>query len=73
MAAENFFNHPFTVRTGLESPILSQHTVTSYYNAGARITFSYRLGKQNQESIHPTRKTINNDDVKGGVEKIEKQ
>jgi outer membrane receptor protein involved in Fe transport len=73
LAAENFFNHPFTVRTELKSPILSQHTMTSYYNAGVRITFSYRLGKQKQESIHPTRKAINNDDVKGGVEKIEKQ
>lgn len=73
LAAENFFNHPFTVRTELESPILSQRTMTSYYNAGVRVTFSYRLGKQNYEPTPPTRKAINNDDVKGGVEKIEKQ
>ncbi|GAB3643345.1 TonB-dependent receptor [Spirosoma arcticum] len=71
LAAENFLNHPFDVHSELVSPIFSQHTVTSYYNAGARITFSYRLGKQSAEPVKPTRKAISNDDVKGGVEKID--
>lgn len=72
LATENFLNHPFRVRTELASTLFSQHTITSYYNAGARIIVSYRLGKQSYQPNSPTRKAINND-VKGGVEKIDKQ
>ena len=45
LAAENIFNHPFTQRAELSSPILTQNSQTSFYNAGVRLTFSYKLGK----------------------------
>lgn len=73
LATENFLNHPFKVRTELTSSQFTQHTVTSYYNAGVRLTFAYRLSRQSHPSANPTRKAIHNDDVKGGVERIDKQ
>ncbi|WP_128544329.1 outer membrane beta-barrel family protein [Larkinella soli] len=70
IAAENFFNHPFKVRSESSSPILSQYSVNSMYNAGVRVNFSYRLGKMSFDgsgfSIGRRRKSINNDDVKSG-------
>jgi hypothetical protein len=65
LAAENFFNHPFVVRSELRSPILSQNTTTSFYNAGVRLTFSYKIGKMSFDAPQKRRKSINNDDVKG--------
>ena len=72
LAAENFLNHPFKVRTELSSPVLAQQSVTSYYNAGGRITFSYRFGKVDKPAER-RRKTISNDDVKGGIDKGDKE
>jgi outer membrane receptor protein involved in Fe transport len=69
LVAENFFNHPFKVRTELTSPILSQNSVTSMYNAGVRVNFTYRLGKMSFDGsgfqFGKRKKSINNDDVKG--------
>ncbi|QDK80759.1 TonB-dependent receptor [Spirosoma sp. KCTC 42546] len=65
LAAENIFNHPFTQRSQLSSPILTQSTETSYYNAGVRLTFSYKLGKMSFDSPQKRRKSIENDDLKG--------
>lgn len=64
LAAENIFNHPFVQRAELTSPILTQSSQTSFYNAGVRLTFSYKLGKMSFED-QKRRKSINNDDVKG--------
>jgi len=66
LAAENFLNHPFTMRSELSSPILAQNSVTNYYNAGVRLTFTYQLGKMSFDSPRKSRKSINNDDLKNG-------
>jgi len=70
LAAENFFNHPFRVRSRFESPILTQQSVMSMYNAGVRMTFSYRLGKMSFDGsglpFGRRKKSVNNDDVKDG-------
>ncbi|GAA4448157.1 outer membrane beta-barrel family protein [Nibrella saemangeumensis] len=68
LAAENFFNHPFKVRSEFTTPILSQSSVMSMYNAGVRATFSYRLGKMSfdGQGFGRRRKSVNNDDVKQG-------
>ena len=66
LAGENLFNHPFVVRSELASPILTQSTMTSFYNAGVRLTFSYKLGKMSFDAPQRRRKSINNDDVIGG-------
>ncbi len=66
LAAENIFNHPFTQRSELSSPILTQKSQTSFYNAGVRLTFTYKLGKMSFDAPQKRRKSIDNDDVKGG-------
>ncbi|WP_421826398.1 TonB-dependent receptor domain-containing protein [Larkinella sp.] len=70
LGAENFLNHPFKVRSESSSPILTQRSVNSMYNAGVRVNFSYRLGKMSLDgsgfSFGRKKKTINNDDQKGG-------
>ncbi|MBC3787355.1 TonB-dependent receptor domain-containing protein [Spirosoma utsteinense] len=66
LAVENFLNHPFVMTSELRSPILSQNTTTSFYNAGVRLTFSYKIGKMSFDAPQKRRRSINNDDVKGG-------
>ncbi|MFD2573845.1 TonB-dependent receptor domain-containing protein [Spirosoma soli] len=65
LAAENFLNHPFVQRAELSSPILLQNSMTSYYNAGVRLTFSYKIGKLSFDAPQKRRKSIENDDLKG--------
>ena len=65
LAAENIFNHPFTQHAELSSPILTQSSQNSFYNAGVRLTFSYKLGKMSFDDQQKKRKSINNDDLKG--------
>ncbi|WP_080056266.1 TonB-dependent receptor domain-containing protein [Spirosoma aerolatum] len=64
LVAENFLNHPFTVRSESSSSILSQSSVNSFYNAGVRLTFSYKIGKMKFVDSK-RKKSIENDDVKG--------
>jgi outer membrane receptor protein involved in Fe transport len=66
IAGENIFNHPFTQRSELSSPILTQNSQTSFYNAGVRMTFSYKLGKMSFDAPQKRRRSVNNDDVKDG-------
>ena len=67
LAAENFFNMPFTVRSESSSPILSQNTVTQLYNAGVRVNFSYRFGKLSFDQPQRKRgRSVDNDDIKAG-------
>ncbi|MBO0931800.1 TonB-dependent receptor domain-containing protein [Fibrella aquatilis] len=68
VAAENFFNHPFTIRSESSSPVFSQMQVQNLYNAGVRATFSYRFGKMSFDGggFGKRKKSVNNDDVKDG-------
>ena len=67
IAGENFFNHPFTVRSSSSSPIFTQNSVTSLYNAGVRVNFSYKFGKLSFDTPQRKRgRSVENDDVKGG-------
>ncbi|GAB3994965.1 outer membrane beta-barrel family protein [Spirosoma daeguense] len=66
IAAENFFNHPFTQRSESMSPILTQNSQNQFYNAGVRLTFNYKLGKMSFDAPQKRRKSIDNDDVKSG-------
>ncbi|GAB4023302.1 outer membrane beta-barrel family protein [Spirosoma koreense] len=65
LVAENFLNHPFVVRSESVSPILSQLSVSSFYNAGVKLTFTYKIGKMTFVDSK-RKKSIQNDDVKGG-------
>ena len=67
LAGENFFNFPFTVRSEASSPIFTQSSTTSLYNAGIRVNFSYKIGKLSfEDQPRKQGKSINNDDVKSG-------
>ncbi len=66
IAAENFFSHPFTIRSESASPIFTQSSVVNLYNAGIRVNFSYKFGKLTFDAPQRQKKSVNNDDVKGG-------
>lgn len=67
IAGENFFNYPFVIRSESRSPILNQNSVTSLYNAGVRVNFSYKFGKLSFDAPQRKRgRSVENDDVKGG-------
>lgn len=64
IAGENFFNHPFTIRSASESALFSQQSVTSLYNAGVRVNFSYKFGKLSFDQPQRQRGKSGNDDLK---------
>lgn len=66
IAGENFFSHPFTIRSESSSPIFNQSSLTSLYNAGIRVNFSYKFGKLSFDQPQRQKKSVNNDDVKAG-------
>ncbi|QJW90439.1 TonB-dependent receptor [Spirosoma taeanense] len=64
IAGENFFNNPFTIRAESSSPIFAQNSVTSLYNAGIRVNFSYKFGKMSFDQPQRQRNRGANDDLK---------
>jgi outer membrane receptor protein involved in Fe transport len=64
IAAENFFNNPFIVRSQSSSPIFAQSSVTSLYNAGVRVNFSYKIGKLSFDQPQRKQGKGGNDDIK---------
>ncbi|GAB4020774.1 TonB-dependent receptor [Spirosoma koreense] len=66
LAAENFATNGVKMRTNLNSPLLSQVSVTNLYNANVKVTFTYRIGKMTFEENRRKGRSVNNDDVKGG-------
>ena len=75
LAAENFLNFPFRVNSQFQSPVLTQVSQTSFYNAGFRVNFSYRIGKLSFDQPQRRKKSINNDDEKseGGGDQPQQQ
>ena len=68
LAAENFAGRGVQMRTTLQSPQLAQVSIMRLYNQNVKLTFTYRIGKM---SFEPPRrkKSVNNDDIKGGDDK----
>jgi outer membrane receptor protein involved in Fe transport len=64
IAGENFFSHPFTIRSESSSPIFTQNSLTSLYNAGVRVNFSYKIGKLSFDQPQRRRGQGGNDDLK---------
>ena len=65
LAAENFAGNGVTMRTTLNSPLLSQVNVNHLYNANVKVTFTYRIGKMTFEEQRKKARSVSNDDVKG--------
>jgi outer membrane receptor protein involved in Fe transport len=67
LAIENFAQKGITIRTNIQSDILTQRSVNVMNNRSFRLTFSYRIGKMTmQDRPRRTRRSINNDDLKEG-------
>ena len=65
LAAENFIGNGVTMRTNLNTPLLSQVNVNNLYNANVKVTFTYRIGKMTFEEQRRKARSVNNDDVIG--------
>ncbi|AKD56319.1 outer membrane beta-barrel protein [Spirosoma radiotolerans] len=65
LAAENFIGGGVTMRTNLNSPLLSQVNVTHLYNQNVKVTFTYRIGKMSFDAPRRKGRSVSNDDVKG--------
>ncbi|CAN5469269.1 outer membrane beta-barrel family protein [soil metagenome] len=66
LAAENFVGNGVTMRTTLNSPLLSQVNVNHLYNSNLKVTFTYRIGKMTFEENRRKGRSVSNDDVKDG-------
>ncbi|WP_382316465.1 TonB-dependent receptor domain-containing protein [Hymenobacter bucti] len=60
--AENFFSPSNTVRTSIDSPLLSQTTSTIQHITSFKVYFGYRIGKLTADA-RPS-KSVRNDDLK---------
>ena len=65
LAAENFVGNGITMRTELNSPLLSQVNVNHLYNSNVKVNFTYRIGKMSYEEPRRKARSVSNDDVKG--------
>ncbi|MCY7357121.1 MAG: TonB-dependent receptor [Rudanella sp.] len=67
LAAENFIVNPLRIRSVSETPgVFSRNSLTSRYNLGFRVNFSYRIGKMSFDQPQRRKRGVNNDDVKEG-------
>jgi outer membrane receptor protein involved in Fe transport len=65
--AENFFTpNGFVIKSNIDSPTISQNSVTTLRNMNFKVTFSYRLGKISFVDAKKKKKSVNNDDMKEG-------
>lgn len=65
IAGENFFNYPLRIRSESSSVLFAQQSVTSLYNAGIRVNFSYKFGKLSfDQQPKRQRSKGGNDDLK---------
>jgi outer membrane receptor protein involved in Fe transport len=65
--AENFFTpNGFIIRSNIDSPTITQNSVTTLRNMNFKINFSYRIGKMTFTDTKKKKKSVNNDDLKDG-------
>lgn len=67
IGAENFFTNSMKIRSESQSPAFTQISTNTLYNTSVKVNFSYRIGKMSMDSQpRRRRKSISNDDLKGG-------
>ena len=65
--AENFFTpNGFVIKSNIDSPTITQNSVTTLRNMNFKVTFSYRIGKISFTETRKKKKSVNNDDMKDG-------
>ncbi|TFV94658.1 TonB-dependent receptor [Algoriphagus kandeliae] len=63
---ENFLAKEFIIRNETITPTIIQNSTTALRNMNFKINFSYRIGKMSMNDRNRRRKSVNNDDLKGG-------
>ncbi len=66
--AENFLSSSIRVRNELSTPTFSQSSTNIMYNMNFKVNFSYRIGKMSASAPARRKKSVTNDDLKGGGE-----
>ncbi len=64
IGAENFLSSAFKIKSDINSPTISQQSLTTYHNMNFKINFSYRIGKLTMTNLPKHHKTITNNDLK---------
>ncbi|NVJ84806.1 MAG: TonB-dependent receptor [Algoriphagus sp.] len=63
---ENFLAKEFIIRNETITPTIIQNSTTALRNMNFKINFSYRIGKMSMNDRNRRRKSVSNDDLKGG-------
>lgn len=66
--ADNFLSKEFKVRNEIITPTIVQNSTNAMRNMNFKINFSYRIGKLSMDQRQRRKKSVNNDDLKGGSE-----
>ena len=67
LGAENFFTpNGFTIKNNVDSPTITQNSITTLRNINFKLTFSYKIGKITFTDGKKKKKSVNNDDLKDG-------
>jgi outer membrane receptor protein involved in Fe transport len=64
--ADNFLAKEFKVRNEIITPTIVQNSTNIMRNMNFKINFSYRIGKLSMDQRPRRKKSVNNDDLKGG-------
>jgi hypothetical protein len=64
--AENFPTSSIVTRGELALPMLTQTSTNTMRNRSFKINLSYRIGKMTSKDTSKRRKSVRNDDLKGG-------
>ncbi|EAZ80604.1 TonB-dependent receptor domain-containing protein [Algoriphagus machipongonensis] len=64
--ADNFLTKEFKMRNKIVTPTIVQNSTNVMRNMNFKINFSYRIGKLSVDQRQRRKKSVNNDDLKGG-------
>lgn len=64
--ADNFLSKQFTIRNEIITPTIVQNSTNVMRNMNFKVNFSYRIGKLSVDQKPRKKKSVTNDDLKGG-------
>lgn len=64
--AENFLTKEFKINSEIVTPTIVQNSTNVMRNMNFKINFSYRIGKLSMDQRTRKKRSVNNDDLKGG-------
>lgn len=64
--AENFLTKEFKINNEIVTPTIVQNSTNVMQNMNFKINFSYRIGKLSMDQRQRKKRSVNNDDLKGG-------